>query len=144
MIIIGHFFLIILTISFFYSMAGFNKLLDIGIYWPLNFNFQNYMWWSLEQSIFSSSHFQTPFILSKFGSPYLSVILGFFTILLELSFAFILFSNKLRYFCVLFCILFHIIIFIFTGINFLGNSFFLLLCLDWNKFFSLLKNVQNS
>ena len=87
----------------------------------------------LEESIFYSSRLVVPEFTSLLGSPHLSIICGIFTLLGELSFIGILFYSSLRVPCILLMIVMHMTVYYSAGINFIGSSVLLILCLDWNS-----------
>jgi hypothetical protein len=142
-------FLIFLSVGSFYSMAGLNKLIDVGPQWPFVLSLNNLSAISMEESVFASSRYAN-FEFSKFitnlGS-FFSVLGGFFTIIGELFFITILFFPRLRLFLILNMIFLHFSVYYMTGINFTGSSFILLICLDWNSLFrksTIFYNIESS
>ena len=130
-------FLLLLVVGCFYSYAGINKIVHVGLFWPFSLHLENLIFTGLEDSIFYSSRFVAPEITSLLGSPHLSTLAGIVTLLGEISFVGILFYSKLRLPCILLMISMHVLVYYSAGINFIGSSIILFLCLDWN---SLVRN----
>ena len=61
-----------------------------------------------------------------------SDISGIISLIAELGFIAILFLPRYRFFLIFSMIFMHVLIFYTHAINFLGSSFILLLCFDWN------------
>ena len=130
-------FLLWLVIGCFYSYSGINKIVQVGLFWPFSLHLENLIFTGLEDSMFYSSRFVAPEITSLLGSPHLSTLAGIVTLLGEISFVGILFYSKLRLPCILLMICMHVLVYYSAGINFIGSSILLFLCLDWN---SLVRN----
>ena len=126
-------FLLLLVVGCFYSYSGINKIVQVGLFWPFSLHLENLIFTGLEESIFYSSRLVVPELTSLLGSPHLSIVCGVFTILGELSFIGILFYSSLRLPCILLMIIMHMAVYYSAGINFIGSSVLLILCLDWNS-----------
>jgi predicted DCC family thiol-disulfide oxidoreductase YuxK len=121
-----------IIVSAWYSYSGLAKIIDIGPHWPIVLHLENLASVGIKQSLFLHSDFRFPFVSSLFQSFPLSVLGGFITLIAEGGFISILFLPRYRLFFVGTMILFHSLVFLMHGINFLGNSLIMLLCLDWN------------
>jgi hypothetical protein len=125
-------FLLFLLVGSFYTGSGMKKIIDIGPHWPFVLHLENLAAVGIERSLFLSSRFVNPFLASLQLSYFLSIFAGLITLVGELFFISVLFLPRYRYFFVFSMIALHILVFVMAGINFIGNSLILLLCLDWN------------
>ena len=125
-------FLLWTLVGTFYFMAGLNKLIDVGLHWNFAYHMENLVFTGLEKSIFKASRLVTPEISSLMGSPWLSILAGSLVLWAELAFLGILFAPRIRFHIVSIMILMHFFVYWLAGINFLGSSLILILCLDWN------------
>jgi hypothetical protein len=137
-------FLFISMISFYYGLAGLNKLIDIGPHWPFVLNLENHGFNYFGLSFFKTWRYSEPELL-KFISTYplFSDIGGIVSLTGELFFGLILFFKRLRWFFVFSMIFLHVMVFYAMGINFIGNSFLIILCLDWNSIMKSFFNLLN-
>ncbi|WP_187329337.1 thiol-disulfide oxidoreductase DCC family protein [Halomicronema hongdechloris] len=131
-------FLLFFVIGSFYTSAGINKIIDIGIHWPFVLHLDHLAEVGIENSIFLSSRYVSPSVSSFHLSYPLSVIAGVVALIGELFFVTIVFLPRYRLFFVASMSLMHCLVFLTAGINFVGSSILLFLCLDWN---SLLRRV---
>jgi hypothetical protein len=136
-------FLLMIFCGAYYTFAGMNKLIDIGPHWPFFVNLYNIATDCTLNAVFTSSRYMIPemcvFMLPKWLSP----ISGLFSLIGELGFITILFLPRLRWFFVFSMIGMHTLVLASAGINFTGNSFILLLCLDWNRITGRLKTGRS-
>lgn len=136
-------FLLMLTIGCFYTMSGFNKLVDVGPHWPFMLHLENLAVQCLERGLFLSQRSVFPEICVHFQSYPLSVISGWGTLIGEVGFISVLFLPRYRVFLVSTMVMLHILVYLFAGINFIGSSLILILCLDWNILVRHLKVTAN-
>ncbi len=129
-------FLLLLFVGSFYSMAGLNKIIDVGFYFPFSLDLEKWNLYATQKSIFLSTRnffpdfTSYPIMLNSFFSD----ISGIITLIVELFFLTILFIPRFRFFFVVSMIIMHILVYYTHAINFLGSSIILLLCFDWNIF----------
>ena len=127
-------FLLFLVVGAYYSLSGLNKLVDVGPHWPFVLHLENLATTSTEDSLFLSSRYANPGF-SQLASNYgLSVVMGGITLTGELFFITVLWLPRYRWFFVLSMVVLHVMVFAMAGINFVGSSVLLLLCMDWNVF----------
>ncbi|MFQ5486110.1 MAG: thiol-disulfide oxidoreductase DCC family protein [Desulfobacterales bacterium] len=126
-------FLFMLSVGVFYSTAGLNKAIQEGLLWPFNLHLDYLAYNCLERSLFVGSRFAEPFICSGVTQSYLfSVVAGSIAFVGELGFICILWFPRYRWFFVVSMSLLHIFTLLMAGINFVGNTLLLFVCLDWN------------
>ncbi|MCZ6674811.1 MAG: hypothetical protein O7C75_17920 [Verrucomicrobia bacterium] len=125
-------FLFWTVVGAFYTCSGLNKMIDVGPHWPFVLHLENLAQWAIEKSLFISSHYSQPLVASFHLSPHLSLFAGMVSFIGELGFITILFLPRYRLFFVLSMVGLHYLVLNLAGINFLGNSALLLLCVDWN------------
>lgn len=130
-------FFVFLVVGLFYTTSGLNKLIDVGPWWPFFLHLERLAQVSLENSLFlESRRVDAVFCLTVLNAGYFwSVIAGIITLFGELAFISILFYPKYRLLLVTNMFILHYFVYLSAGINFMGSSFILLLCLDWNSFF---------
>lgn len=130
-------FLLFLSVGFYYSSSGLNKLVDVGPHWPFVLNLQNLGHQMIDSSAFISSRyslFEYNSLLVN-GGYWFSCICGVITLISEFFFLSILFVPRLRFFIIFSIIMMHLSVYLSCGINFLGSTFIVLLCLDYNLLF---------
>lgn len=127
-------YLFIFIVGSFYTMSGLNKILDCGPFWPYNLHLELLAQSSVERAIFKIDRSGSGFWGQIFNNEILSIIGGVITLVGEIGFVSIILIPRYRQFFVLTMILLHYFVLKMAGINFLGNSILLLLCLDWNVF----------
>jgi len=125
-------FILFIFVGFFYTQAGINKIFDVGPHWPIIFHLEKEAAFVIERSLFVSSRYVNPFISHFFLSYSFSVVCGFVTLTAELFFISIIWLPRYRGFFVFSMITMHVLVFLMSGINFVGSSFILLLCFDYN------------
>jgi len=125
-------FLLFLFVGAFYSYSGLNKIIDIGPQWPFTLHIDRLAMSSIEQSLFVANRYAVPFISSLHSSYALSVFGGLVTLIGEIGFIAGIWLPRYRLFFLGSMISLHILVFLMAGINFLGSSFLLLLCMDYN------------
>ena len=130
-------FFVFLVVGIFYTSSGLNKLIDVGPWWPFFLHLERLAQVSLENSLFlESRRVDAVFCLTVLNAGYFwSVIAGIITLFGELAFISILFYPKYRLLLVTNMFILHYFVYLSAGINFMGSTFILLLCLDWNSFF---------
>ena len=130
-------FLVFLVVSVFYTTSGLNKLIDVGPWWPFVLHLDKLAQVSLENSIFLFSRkVDAVFCLTVLNAGYFwSFIAGIMTLVGELAFISILFYPKYRLLLVTNMFILHYFVYLTAGINFMGSTFILLLCFDWNALF---------
>jgi len=128
-------FLLFLIIGSFYTSAGINKIVDVGIHWPFVLHLDHLAEVGIENSIFLSSRYVSPSVSNVHLSYPLSVVAGIVALIGELFFITIIFLPRYRLFFVASMSLLHCLVFLTAGINFVGSSILLFLCLDWNSLF---------
>ncbi len=114
-------------VGFYYLPSGLNKLIDIGpsFIWNLNLDERRYIA-ALDSFDISSRYANEIFRYVQIPS-LISDFFGLMTILIELGFLFLFLNNRLAIIPLLSAILLHSSVFLMVGINFTGNSFFLIL-----------------
>jgi hypothetical protein len=125
-------FLLMLITGTFYSMAGLNKIVDVGPHWPLVLHLENLATYGIENSLFLADRYAHPGLCSWNVHPAWSYIAALVTLVAEVGFLAILFVPRYRLALVISLCVFHVLVFAMAGINFVGSSLILLLCLDWN------------
>lgn len=130
-------FLFLLVISVYYLCTGLNKLIDVGLFFPIDLHLE----WMAESKLrdaFFVSHRYMNLEISAFlyNNPAFSILGGFCTLVGELGMATILFLPRYRTIFILNMIIFHLLVFFSSGINFLGNCIVLFLCLNFSHFFN--------
>jgi hypothetical protein len=118
-------FLAWLLIGSFYTMSGLNKLIDVGPHWPFLLHVDRWAEVQIEASLVSSSYYCEPWLAALTMSPWISLASGFAVLFMELGFLSILFLPRYRVCFVVTAIALHVITFIVSGVNFMGNSFLL-------------------
>ncbi len=130
-------FLVFLVVGIFYTTSGLNKLIDVGPWWPFVLHLEKLAQVSLEGSLFlTSRRVDALFCLSTLNAGYFwSFLSGIMTLVGELGFIAILFYPKYRLFLIINMFFLHYFVYLTAGINFMGSTFILFLCLDWNALF---------
>ena len=128
-------FLLFMLVGAFYTISGLNKILDVGPWWPFTLHLDNLSAHSLENSVFLSSRYVNFGFTALLDNYWFSVISGLLSLVGELGFITILFLPRYRFFFILNMIVLHILVYLSAGINFIGSSFILILCFDWNALF---------
>ena len=126
-------FLLFLIVGGFYTAAGLNKIVDVGPQWPFTLHLERLVIFNLENSLFVSSRYANIDVMLMHSSYALSVFGGVVTMIGEIGFISILFLPRYRLFFVTSMISLHVLVFLMAGINFVGSSAILLLCLDYNS-----------
>jgi predicted DCC family thiol-disulfide oxidoreductase YuxK len=124
-------FLLLLVTGAFYSASGLNKLIEIGLDWPWTVHLENLASTGIEQSLQACGRVRTP-ALAAHVTPGLSFLGGWVTLAGEAGFLSVLWLPRFRPFFVVTMVALHALVYLLQGINFLGSSCILLLCLDWN------------
>lgn len=128
-------FLLFLFCGAYYTFAGINKIVDYGPHWPFDLNLYNVATECQLAGTVLSSRYVISDLCFLMDSRPLSPAFGFITLFGELGFISILFWPRMRWFFVFSMIWLHTLVLVSAGINFTGNSFILLLCLDWNTLY---------
>ncbi len=125
-------FLLFLVVGSYYTCSGLNKVVEIGIEWPFTLHLEGLAEVGVEQALFRSDRFRIPAISSAHTSYAFSVVGGIASLIGEAGFIAILFLPRYRMFFALSMVTMHFLVFAMQGINFLGSSAVILLCVDWN------------
>ena len=127
-------FMLFLLVGAFYSLAGLNKIIDVGFGFPFSLDLEKWNEYATEKSMFLTSRNYKPLITSStlFMNKIFSDFSGLINIITELGFISILWLPRYRFIIITSMIFMHITVFNTHAINFLGSSFILLLCFDWN------------
>ena len=125
--------LLFMVVGYFYLFAGISKLVDIGPHWPFVLHIEKLAAKNIEDVIFLSNRYSNPFISSMLKSEVLSVVSATITLIGELGVISILFFPRGRFFFITSMVILHSLVFYTGGINFIGSSFILLLCFDYNR-----------
>jgi len=126
-------FLYILCISVYYGTSGLNKIIDVGPHWPFVVHLEWMCHSYLGHAFFNSHRYVVPAVSAIFvNHEWLSPVGGVITLVAEVGFFLVLFVTNYRWFFVFSMIAMHVLVMLTTGINFIGNSFLLLLCFDVN------------
>ena len=114
-------------VGFYYFSSGLNKLIDVGInfIWTLNLDERRYI--AALESVDLSSRYAHQIFSEILIHPYLSDFFGMMTLVIELSFLLLFFNNKYSIFSLFGAIFLHTSVLLMAGINFTGNSIFLIL-----------------
>ncbi len=114
-------------VGFYYFSSGLNKLIDVGIdfIWTLNLDERRYV--AALDSVDLSSRYAHKLFSEILIHPYLSDFFGLMTLVVELSFFLLFLNNKYSIFSLLGAIFLHTSVLLMAGINFTGNSIFLIL-----------------
>lgn len=130
-------FLLFLFVGSYYSLAGINKIIDVGVGFPFSLDLEKWNLFATQNSIFTSIRDYVPEFTSHplMMSSLFSDLSGIITLIVELFFVGILFLPRYRFFLIISMIIMHILVYYTHAINFLGSSIILLLCFDWNIFF---------
>ncbi len=125
--------MLFLIVGCFYSFAGIAKIVDVGPHWPFVLHLENLSIVNLEDEVFLSSRYSDRFTSASHSNYLFSYLAGFITLIGEVFFITILTHPRRRLFLVFSMIILHVLVFLTAGINFIGSSFILLLCFDYNK-----------
>lgn len=125
-------FLLFLVVGLDYSFSGLNKLVEIGPHWPFVLHLERLAAVGVEQSLFRCDRFRIPAISAAHLSYAASVVGGVVALIGEAGFLGVLFLPRYRLFFAASMVIMHFLVFAMQGINFLGSSAVILLCLDWN------------
>ena len=139
-------FLVFLFVGLFYTTSGLNKLIDVGPWWPFTLHLERLAQVSLENSLFLySRRVDAFFCFIVLNAGYFwSCVAGIITLFCELLFISILFYPKYRLFLVTNMFILHYLVYLTAGINFMGSTFILLLCFDWNSLFRKVTIIYDS
>jgi len=113
-------------IGFYYVSSGLNKLIDIGPSFIWNLNLDEYRYVAALNSVALSSRYAHPIFADILIPPFISDFFGLMTVLTELGFILLFLNNKYSVFPLFSAIMLHTSVFLMAGINFTGNSFFLI------------------
>ena len=133
---------LILTTSY-YSMAGFNKLIDYGIFWNTDLNLENLSKYCIQNSTVIFTIQSNSKYCSILSIPYLSNLFTWIVFVAEASFIIILWYPGLALFYVVVLSVLHILFYYTAGVSFLGNVFMLIVCLDWNAHIRAYKSLSS-
>ncbi len=125
-------FLLMLFVAGFYTSSGIAKIVDVGLHWPYVVHLDYLAARGIEQSLFLSSRYVHPFVCALHQGYWTSVLGGWISLIGEVGFVGVLFLPRYRLFFVGSMVFMHLLVFLMAGINFVGSSAILLLCLDWN------------
>lgn len=125
-------FLLFVVVGSFYTFSGVNKVVEIGPWWPFTLHLENLAGVGVEQAVFVSDRFRIPAVAAAHVSYGLSVAAGIVSLAGEAGYIGILWLPRWRLFFAASMIVMHAFVFAMQGINFLGSSAVVLLCLDWN------------
>ena len=116
-------------VGFYYFSSGLNKLIDVGIkfIWTLNLDERRYV--TALDSFDVSSRYANQIFAKIIIDPLLSDFFGLMTLLIECSFLLLFFNSKYSIAPLIGAIFLHTSVFLMVGINFTGNTVFLLLSL---------------
>lgn len=124
--------LFFMFIGAFYAYSGINKIAHYGPIWPFKVHLENLSRMGIERSMFVSSRFTVPEVSAAVENVWFSHVSCVLTLIGEIGFIGILFLPRWRFFLVASMIILHHLVLFMQGINFIGSSFLVLLCLDWN------------
>ncbi len=113
-------------VGFYYLSSGINKLVDVGISFIWNLNIDEFRYVAALESMSLSSRYANYLFTQVLIHPLVSDFFGFMTILIELGFVLLFLNNKYAIFPLFGAILLHTSVYLMAGINFTGNSFFLI------------------
>lgn len=125
-------YILFLLVGAFYTFAGLNKLIDVGPHWPFSLHLDYWADAMRERSVFVSSRYVYPELAYLLDHYWFSVLSGFLTLIVEIGFIAILFFPRGRLFLVSSMIVLHTLVYATMGTYFLGTTFIVLLCFDWN------------
>lgn len=133
--IIFHYplFIFYFLVVAYYFTSGLNKIIDIGPHWPFKLKLDQLALCKEEALLYKTSIFSTHSFLKFFSNPYISWVFGFAALVAELFSFTILFFPKVRLWFIALLIGMHFSIFFLDGLNYTGNAFILLLCIDFNR-----------
>lgn len=116
-------------VGFYYFSSGLNKLIDVGIkfIWTLNLDERRYV--AALDSFDVSSRYANQIFAKIIIDPLLSDFFGLMTLLIECSFLLLFFNSKYSIAPLIGAIFLNTSVFLMVGINFTGNTVFLLLSL---------------
>ena len=123
---------IMLFIGAFYTSSGLLKVIEIGPHWPFLLRLDMLAEYQTNTSVFVSTKYVSPLVLSYLGSEVFSAISGFIVMFGEIGFILVLWFPRWRSILVFSMIAMHVMIHLSSSINFMGSSALLLICLDWN------------
>lgn len=116
-------------VGFYYFSSGINKLIDVGISFIWDLNLDERIFVSKLESFHLSGRYSHEIFRYIEISPMMSNVAGLFTILFELSMLLVFFNSKNVKYSIFGLIGLHTLVFLLVGINFTGNTVFLLLLL---------------
>lgn len=124
--------LFFMFIGAFYTYSGINKIAHYGPMWPFKVHLENLSRMGIERSMFVSSRFTVPEVSAAVENIWFSHFSCVLTLLGEIGFIGILFLPRWRFILAMSMIVLHHLVLFMQGINFIGSSFLVLLCVDWN------------
>lgn len=125
-------FLLFLVVGSYYTFAGLNKWIEVGLAWPLTLHLDMLAAVGIEQSLFVSQRLRLPAVSVQHLSYASSVFGGIVSLIGEIGFLSILVLPRYRAFFAVSMVIMHLLVVSMQGINFMGSSAILLLCVDWN------------
>lgn len=125
-------FLLFLVVGSYYTFSGINKVVEIGPEWPFTLHLEHLAEVGIEQTLFRSDRFRIAPVSAAHLSPAMSVFGGIASLIGETGFILILFLPRYRLFFAASMVAMHALVYAMQGINFLGSSAVILLCVDWN------------
>jgi hypothetical protein len=138
-------FLLLMAAGCFYTFAGINKIKDVGLHWPFVLHLENLASAALERSLFKWGRYSHPTVCYFNLAPWTSYLIGGpVTLVAEIGFLSVLFVPRWRLSLIVTMAVFHALVFAMAGINFVGTTFLLFLCFDWNMIVRKGELVVNS
>lgn len=123
-----------LLVASFYFGSGLMKLIDVGPHWIFTLHLDRLAQQRIYEITFVNSRFGVPWILDWFTWYPLSVVGAIAVLLGELGLlACLIMAPKFLPIPIVILILMHTLIFLTSGINFLGNSILLILMLPMKR-----------
>jgi len=113
-------------VGFYYVSSGLNKLIDVGLSFIWTLNLDEFRYVAALNSLSLDSRYAHPIFAELLIHPLISDFFGLMTVLTELGFVLLFLNNKYSIFPLFGAILLHTSVFLMAGINFTGNSFFLI------------------
>ena len=127
-------FLLLFFVGTFYTMAGLNKIVDVGPHWALILDLDTLAYRCLYGGMFADSRYMVPAICEWMTLRPLALFSAMVTQIGEAGFVSVLWFPRYRLFFAFTAIAMHFFVYTTAGINFLGSSAILILVLDWNAF----------
>lgn len=123
----------------FYTICGLDKLIEIGPHWAFVLHLEKYAARAAEMALFNNNRLVDPVVAGMQNSYVGGVAGAWLTLIAEAGCLAILFVPRYRLIMIGTLSAFHVLVFLISGINFLGNIVVLALCLDWNRPFEPLQ-----